>query len=97
MSFGFLGAHLKGAGHRHASVVKRTFLLLFVIFLLTAMVGVFIKPVAAAEAHSTITNGILKAVIENALNDSIGIGVFTIKTDGGHPNPGQNVFYGGAI
>jgi len=79
--------------HRHASVVKKTFLLFCAMFLLTAMAAVFIKPAATAEVPS-ITNGILKVAIGDALN-ATGIGVFTIKTDSGHPNPGENVFFGG--
>ena len=52
MPFEFLGAHLKGAGGRHASVVKRAFLLFFVMFLLTAMAPVFIKPASAEDVHA---------------------------------------------
>lgn len=42
-----------------------------------------------------ISNNILKVAIQDASAAS-GIGTFTIKTDAGHPDPGQNVFYGGA-
>jgi len=54
----------------------------------------------AKEAHTgsgtlLISNNILKVAIENT-SSSNGIGTFTIKTGSGHPNPGQNVFYGGA-
>jgi PKD repeat protein len=52
MPFEFLGAHLKGAVRRRASVVKRTFLLFYVIFLLTAIAPVFIKPASAEDVHA---------------------------------------------
>ena len=42
-----------------------------------------------------ISNNILKVAIEDVL-ETDGIGTFTIGTDAGHPNPGQDVFYGGA-
>ena len=42
-----------------------------------------------------ITNGILGVVLRD-VRYTDGIGVFTIKTDTGHPNPKQNVLFGGA-
>lgn len=43
-----------------------------------------------------ISNGILKVSLQDTAG-STGIGTFTIRTDNGHPNPSQNVFYGGAV
>ena len=40
-----------------------------------------------------ISNNILGVTIQNS---SSGIGTFTINTEPGHPNPGQNVLYGGS-
>jgi hypothetical protein len=42
-----------------------------------------------------ISNNILTVSIQDTAGAS-GIGTFTIRTDSGHPNAGQNVFYGGA-
>lgn len=43
----------------------------------------------------TIGNNILDAHIENTPGSN-GIGTYTIETGSTHPNPGENVFYGGA-
>ncbi len=43
----------------------------------------------------SISNNILKVIIEDGASYS-GIGTFTIRTDAGHTNPGENVFYDGA-
>jgi hypothetical protein len=40
-----------------------------------------------------ISNNILKVCIEDTTSSS-GVGTFTIITDTGHPNPGENVLYG---
>ena len=54
-----------------------------------------IKQNVAPSGDLSISNNILAIAIQDALNDS-GIGVFTASTDSGHPNPDQNVLFGGA-
>jgi PKD repeat protein len=71
-------------------------LLAFILLLLSpAFFAILPTRVMAAEEPLGITNGILKVILEDTLEGE-GVGVFTIKTDSGHPNPEQNVFYGGA-
>src|SRR3990172_7986246 len=90
----FLCAPQKGVVRRRASVVKRTFLLFFAIFLLTAMAPVFIKPVAAAttyiRANGSVDppnpliqqNGNVYTFTGN-INDSLVVQTDNIVIDGG--------------
>lgn len=51
MPFEFLRVHLKGEMHRHARVAKRISLMLCMMFLLTGMAAVLIKPAAAVTTY----------------------------------------------
>jgi hypothetical protein len=73
-----------------------------IVLLLTFALGFsanFMNVAYAKEAPSgsgtlLISNNILKVAIENESLSS-GVGTFTIATDAGHPNPGEDVFYDG--
>ncbi len=84
-------------------ITNKRWTLLPIVLLLTLAVGVFVSSPNVAYAKTSphrsgtliISNNILKVAIEDeSLNE--GIGAFTIATDAGHPNPGQDVFYDGA-
>jgi hypothetical protein len=79
---------------------KRVFLVAYSVFIIFAIVfpyGVHVDVAHAQGSPTTIyiSNNILGVTVRNATSDS-GIGTFTINTDTGNPNPGQNVLYGGA-
>ena len=73
------------------------------LFLLTFAFGFSANLLNVAYAKETppgsgtlvISNNILKVSIENE-SESEGIGVFTVATDEGHPNPEEDVLYDGA-
>jgi len=74
-----------------------------IVFLLTLALGfsadllnvAYGKEGPSGSGTLLISNNILKVAIENE-SISDGIGTFTIATDAGHPNPGQDVFFAGA-
>lgn len=74
-----------------------------IVFLLTLALGfsanllnvAYGKEGPSGSGTLLISNNILKVAIENE-SISDGIGAFTIATDAGHPNPGQDVFFDGA-
>lgn len=89
-------------------MISKKITLVLVISLLSFYISTFMPKSASASVCCSlgkenpsrsgtvhIGNNVLNVSIQDSL-DSSGVGTFTIRTDAGHPNPGQDVFYGGA-
>jgi len=95
--YGILPVRRNGRGESTKKFLKVGLVVLLVlVFSAYSLNAAYGKEAPSGSGSISISNNILKVIIEDVSGTS-GIGTFTIKTDAGHPNPGQNVFYDGAI
>ena len=74
---------------------EKALVVVLITILIAQVLSVLPANVNASPLILNLGNNILNVSIESETS-STGIGTFTIKTGTGHPNPDQDVFYGGA-